>query len=79
MACNFQGGAITASCGMGAPVFGASQHTTGPENRPVHCSSHSNPVARTCDGRAAMNFESFTSHPIRTYPWKHRRSVALFG
>ena len=30
-----QGGAITDSCGMGAPVFGARQHTSGPENRPI--------------------------------------------
>ncbi len=51
---SFQGGASSASCGTGAPEFRARQHTSGPKFRPVQCSGHREPVARTYDGRAAM-------------------------
>ena len=74
-----QGGASSASCGMGAPEFRARQHTPGPKFRPIQCSSHGNPVARTCDGRAAMNGKNHSPSPPRTSRWEASPLRAALG
>ena len=63
---------------MGAPVFEARQHTSGLENRPIQCSSHDEPVARTRDGRAAMKIASHCLSPAASSRWEASPLRAAF-